>query len=156
MKERVQEKLSNVIQIDETRIRDHLGELVRDSVEETLNQLLDAEAEQLCNAGRYQCTKARLDTRADYYEGKLQARAGEVTLKIPKLRQLKFEMGIIERYRSMESSQPCVFNDRYRFGKVPIYAHASHLVTVDIGIPGRLPASLLPYPCLQPDRQHPA
>jgi len=45
MKERVQEKLSNVIQIDETRVRDHLGELVRDTVEETLNQLLDAEAE---------------------------------------------------------------------------------------------------------------
>ena len=45
MKESVPQKLSNVIQIDETRIRDHLGELVRDTVEETLNQLLDAEAE---------------------------------------------------------------------------------------------------------------
>jgi hypothetical protein len=37
-----------VIQIDEARIRDHLGEMVRGTVEETLNAMLDAEADQLC------------------------------------------------------------------------------------------------------------
>ena len=36
-------KLDNVIEIDEARIRDHLEEVVRGSVEETLNALLDAE-----------------------------------------------------------------------------------------------------------------
>ena len=91
-------------QIDETRIRDHLGELVRDTVEETLNQLLDAEAEQLCNAARYERTEARRDTRAGHYQRKLQTTAGEVTVKVPKLRQLKFETAIIERYRRRESS----------------------------------------------------
>jgi len=104
MKESVAQKLSNVIQIDETRIRDHLGELVRDTVEETLNQLLDAEAEQLCNAARYERTEARRDTRAGHYQRKLQTTAGEVTVKVPKLRQLKFEAAIIERYRRRESS----------------------------------------------------
>ncbi len=43
-------KLGKVVQIDEARIRDHLGELVRGSVEETLNALLDAEADRLSNA----------------------------------------------------------------------------------------------------------
>ena len=32
-------KLNNVVSIDETRIQDHLGELVRGTVEETLNAL---------------------------------------------------------------------------------------------------------------------
>ena len=40
--------MGQVIQIDEARIRDHLGELVRGTVEETLNAMLDAEADQLC------------------------------------------------------------------------------------------------------------
>ena len=54
-----------VIQIDEARIRDHLGEMVRGTVEETLNAMLDAEADQLCGAGRYERSEARQDTRAD-------------------------------------------------------------------------------------------
>ena len=43
--------MGQVIQIDEARIRDHLGEIVRGTVEETLNAMLDAEADQLCGAG---------------------------------------------------------------------------------------------------------
>jgi putative transposase len=97
-------KLNNVIEIDEARIREHLGELVRGSVEETLNALLDAEADQLCNAGRYERTEARRDTRAGSYERKLQTKAGEVKLKVPKLRQKTFETAIIERYRRREAS----------------------------------------------------
>ena len=43
-------KLSQVIQIDEGKIQAHLGEVVRSTVEETLNALLDAEADRLCRA----------------------------------------------------------------------------------------------------------
>jgi hypothetical protein len=39
--------MGQVIQIDEAWIRDHLGEMVRGTVEETLNALLDAEADRL-------------------------------------------------------------------------------------------------------------
>ena len=42
-----------MIQIDEARIRDHLDEMVRGTVEETLNAMLDAEADRLCGAGRF-------------------------------------------------------------------------------------------------------
>jgi len=96
--------LGKVIEIDEARIKDHLGELVRGSVEDTLNTLLDAEADQLCNAARYERTEARRDTRAGSYERKLQTKAGEVSLKMPKLRQQTFETAIIERYRRREAS----------------------------------------------------
>ena len=100
----VPQKLSKVIQIDEDQIQQHLGDLVRGTVEETLNKLLDAEADQLCNAARYERTEARTDTRAGHYQRKLQTKAGEVTLNVPKLRQQKFETAIIERYRRRESS----------------------------------------------------
>jgi transposase-like protein len=73
-------------------------------VEETLNAMLDAEAERLCNAGRYERTEARRDTRAGSYTRKLQTQADEVTLKVPKLRPQTFETAIIEHYRRRESS----------------------------------------------------
>ncbi len=50
MSDSLPQKLNKVIQIDEDQIQKHLGELVRGTVEETLNKLLDAEADQLCNA----------------------------------------------------------------------------------------------------------
>ena len=96
--------MGQVIQIDEARIRDHLGEMVRGTVEETLNAMLDAEADQLCGAGRYERSEARQDTRAGSYERTLQTSAGEVSLKVPKLRRQTFETAIIERYRRRESS----------------------------------------------------
>ena len=56
--------MGEVIRIDEARIRDHLGEMVRGTVEETLNALLDAEADRLCGAARYERSEGRRDTRA--------------------------------------------------------------------------------------------
>jgi len=46
--------LSNVIRIDGERIHEYLGKIVRGSVEETQNSLLEAEADCLCDAGRYE------------------------------------------------------------------------------------------------------
>lgn len=96
--------MGQVIQIDEGRIRDHLGEMVRGTVEEALNAMLDAEADRLCGAGRYERSEGRQDTRAGSYERALHTKAGEVKLKVPKLRRQTFETAIIERYRRRESS----------------------------------------------------
>jgi transposase-like protein len=98
------DQMGQVIQIDETRIKDHLGEMVRGTVEETLNAMLDAEADQLCGAGRYERNDGRKDTRAGGYDRSLHTKAGEVKLKVPKLRRQTFETAIIERYRRRESS----------------------------------------------------
>jgi len=97
-------KLGKVIEVNEERIQAHLGEIVRGTVEETLNGLLDAEADRLCRAERYERTPDRVDTRAGSYERSLETKAGEVTLRIPKLRRLPFETAIIGRYRRRESS----------------------------------------------------
>ena len=96
--------LNNVITIDDERIKSHLDRVVRGTVEETLNALLDAEADRLCNAQRYERSAARRDTRAGHYERGLQTKAGEVRLRVPKLRRQAFETAIIERYRRRESS----------------------------------------------------
>jgi putative transposase len=96
--------LSNVIRIDDERVREHLGHIVRGTVEETLNAMMEAEADRLCNAGRYERTAARRDQRSGSYDRKLQTKAGAVTLKVPKLRQQTFETAIIERYRRRERS----------------------------------------------------
>jgi len=63
--------LKNVLKVDEAitaEVRTHLDAIVRQSVEETLNGMLEAEADQLCQAKRYQRTPDRVDTRAGSYE----------------------------------------------------------------------------------------
>jgi len=92
------------LQVDEGKLKNHVDEVVRSSVEETLNGLLDAEADRICGAQRYEHSPERVDTRAGHYERKLETKAGEVTLKMPKLRRLPFETAIIERYRRREAS----------------------------------------------------
>jgi len=96
--------LSKVIKIDEARIQSHLDQMVRSTVEKTLNDLLDAEADQLCNAKRYEHVEDRTDQRAGHYTRTVHTRAGPVELKMPKLRKATFETAIIERYRRRESS----------------------------------------------------
>ena len=93
-----------IVQLNEQVIKTELKELVRQSVQEVLNSLLDAEADQLTNAHKYERTEGRQDTRAGHYTRKLLTGAGEVELEIPKLRTLTFESAIIERYRRRESS----------------------------------------------------
>ena len=99
-----EKNLNHVIKIDQAQMKSQLGQLVLQSVEDTLNELLDAEADRLCQAQRYERTEGRTDTRAGHYRRKLHTKAGEVDLKVPKLRQTTFETAIIERYKRRESS----------------------------------------------------
>lgn len=94
----------DVIRIDQEQVRSHVDEVVRSTVEETLNGLLEQEADQLCGASRYERSAERVDTRAGHYSRKLLTKAGEVKLRVPRLRSLPFETQIIERYRRRESS----------------------------------------------------
>lgn len=92
------------IAVDELELRSHVAEVVRQNVEETLNALLEAEADALCQARRYERNPQRASTRAGHYKRDLQTKAGTVQLKMPKLRHVPFETAIIERYRRRESS----------------------------------------------------
>lgn len=71
---------------------------------ETLNALLDEEADRLTNTRRYKRCEERLDTRAGHYKRKLLKKAGVVEFKMPRLRNLPFKTAIIERYRRRKMS----------------------------------------------------
>ena len=108
--------LTDVFKIDQNRIYDHLGQLVRGTVEQTLNAMLDAEADQLCNAQRYERSADRSNGRAGHYKRKLHTTSGEVELKVPKLRYAKFETAIIDRYKRRESSVEEALMEMYLSG----------------------------------------
>lgn len=95
---------NEILQLNEQAIRTELKDLVRQSVQEVLNGLLDAEADRLTNARKYERTEGRQDTRAGHYPRKLLTGAGEVELEVPKLRTLTFETAIIQRYQRREAS----------------------------------------------------
>ena len=73
-------------------------------MEETLNELLEAEAEKLTQAARYERNEQRQGYRSGHYSRNLTTTSGDVTLKVPKLKGISFETAIIERYRRRESS----------------------------------------------------
>lgn len=102
--ETIDRVIPEVIRVDQEQVRSHLDEVVRSTVEETLNGLLEQEADQLCGASRYERSAERVDTRAGHYTRKLLTKSGEVKLQVPRLRTLPFETQIIERYRRRESS----------------------------------------------------
>lgn len=95
---------NKIIQLNEGVIKEELKDLVRKSVEDTLNDLLDAEAEALTNAGKYERTADRAGYRSGHYDRNLTTTSGDVNLKIPKLKGVAFETAIIERYQRRESS----------------------------------------------------
>jgi len=68
------ESMGEVIRIDEARIKDYLGEMVHGTVEEALNAMLDAEADRLRGAARYERTESRQDTRAGNHDRSLHIR----------------------------------------------------------------------------------
>jgi transposase-like protein len=93
-----------IVQLNEQAIKDELKELVRGSVEETLNKLLDKEAQELAQAERYERTASRQGYRSGHYSRNLVTTSGDVTLRMPRLKGVAFETAIIERYRRRESS----------------------------------------------------
>ena len=105
-----------IISIDEGLVKSQLGDVVRETVEQTLNKMLDAEADELCGAKRYVRSPDRIDTRAGHYERTLDTKAGRVKLKVPKLRTIPFESAIIDRYRRRESSVEEALMEMYLAG----------------------------------------
>ena len=93
-----------IITLNEDAVKTELKDLVRKSVEETLNELLDNEAEELTGAAKYERNESRKGYRSGHYSRKLVTTSGEVSLSIPKLKGIPFETAIIERYRRRESS----------------------------------------------------
>ena len=93
-----------IVQLNEAIIKDQTKELVRGSVEETSNELLEKETESLTQAARYERSEACQGYHSGHYDRKkLTAASGDVTLHMPRLKGESFETASIERYRRRES-----------------------------------------------------
>ena len=93
-----------IVTFDEAAMRGELKELVRRTVEDTLNALLEEEADDLIKADRYERTVEREAYRAGHYERGLTTTSGQITLKMPKLKGMRFATAIIERHKRRETS----------------------------------------------------
>jgi transposase-like protein len=93
-----------IVTLNEESLRGDLRELVRQTVEDTLNGLLEEEADDLVGAERYERTAGREAYRAGHYDRRLATTSGEVTLRMPKLKGMRFTTAIVERYRRRETS----------------------------------------------------
>jgi len=106
----------NIIQLNGQVIKTELKDLVRNRVEETLNSLLNQEADELLNASKYERTKDRQGYQPGHYSRNLTTTSGDVKLKVPKLKGLTFETAIIERYKRRECSVEEALIERYLAG----------------------------------------
>lgn len=93
-----------IVSFDGDAMRSELKELVRRTVEGILNALLEEEADDLVKADRYERTVERGAYRAGHYERGLTTTSGQVTLKMPKLKGMRFATAIIEHYKRRKIS----------------------------------------------------
>lgn len=93
-----------------------MKELIRGSVEKTLNELLEQEAEKLTQAARHEQNEARQGCRSEHNDRNLTWISGDVTLQVPRLQGISFETPVIERYRRRESSAEEALMEMYLAG----------------------------------------
>ncbi|MDD7363934.1 MAG: transposase, partial [Olsenella sp.] len=93
-----------IVSVDEESLRKDIVELVRKTVQDTLNALLEQEVEEMVGAERYERTAGREAYRSGHYKRKLVTTSGQIELDVPKLRGATFQTAVIERYRRRETS----------------------------------------------------
>ena len=105
------------MQIDQNLPGTRLDRLITEKMTQILNAMLDAEADEITGAARYERSGGgRKAYRAGHYERKLTAKAGRLELKVPKLKGALFESAVIERYRRREQSVEESLIDMYLAG----------------------------------------
>lgn len=80
-----------IVHLNEEVIKVQNKALTRGSLEETLNELLEAEAEKRTQAARYERNEQCQGYRSDHYNRNLTTTSGDVTLKVPKFKGISFE-----------------------------------------------------------------
>lgn len=82
-----------IVSFDEEAVKSELREPVRKTIEEAINAMLDEEADQLVGAGPYERTDERGFTTT----------SGQVTIKMPKLKGMRFATAAVGRRKRRET-----------------------------------------------------
>ena len=93
-----------IVSFDEQAVKDELREPVGKTIEETINAMLDEEADQLVGAGPYERTDERAAYRTGHYERDFTTTSDQVALKMPELKGMRFATTVIERCKRRETS----------------------------------------------------
>ena len=105
-----------IITLDEYTLKAEMREVVRETVGQVINGILDAQADELVNAGKYERTDERQAYRSGHYKRGLLTQAGKIEVSVPKLRGARFTTEVIERYRRRESSVEEAMMEMYFLG----------------------------------------
>jgi putative transposase len=88
-------------------------DLIRESVRMVLQELIEAEATELIGAGRYERSESRITERNGSRDRLLATQAGDVELRIPKLRKGSFFPTILEPRRRIDQALYAVVMEAY-------------------------------------------
>jgi transposase-like protein len=106
----------HILQVNQPMFETQLDRMVSEKVTEILNRMLDAEADEITGAARYERSGGRKAYRAGHYGRDLTVKAGKMTVRVPKLKGAVFESAVIERYRRREESVEEALIDMYLAG----------------------------------------
>jgi len=91
-------------------------DMIRDSVRFVLQELIEAEAAEVIGAGRYERTETRTTERNGSRPKVLATKAGDVQLRIPKLRKGSYFPGFLEPRRRIDQALYAVVMEAYVHG----------------------------------------
>jgi transposase-like protein len=92
------------------------GDFLRQAVQYLMQQLIELEAAEHIGAGRYQRTSTRTTQRNGHRARGLDTRVGELSLRIPKVRQGTFFPSLLEPRRRAEKALLAVIQEAYVAG----------------------------------------
>ena len=91
-------------------------DLIRESVRMVLQELIETEAAAVIGAARYERTPSRVTERNGHRDRTLSTQAGDIGLRIPKLRQGAFFPVILEPRRRIDQALHAVVMEAYVHG----------------------------------------
>lgn len=87
------------VRISQSEVSDHLREIVRGTIQETLNALFEAEAQRQGSAAQSDRGRARKPTRAAISARIVASDIGPVRLKVPQLQRPSFAAAIVDGFK---------------------------------------------------------
>lgn len=107
-----------------------IGEVFRHSLEDALNDLLQAELTAFLGYQSYQRPEKIDNYRNGYYLRKLTTKYGELTLQVPRDRTGEFKQQTITPYQRPTDSLEDMVTHLYRHGKLPTLSKKCMDITI--------------------------
>jgi len=89
------------------------GDLLKTIVEQTVQQVLEAEMDEALQAGKSERSEQRMGYRSGYYSRTLITRVGKIELRVPQDRQGRFRTEVFERYQRSEKALVAAMLEMY-------------------------------------------